>query len=555
MEKNYGEINISKLTEEYNIFINNKNKQLDDLNKEKIELINSKKYIRTIPFSLLHYENKLKKEEQFINDQQKNIKIFFSEKDKLQLLIEDIQNKENTQILYNEYIEIKNQLINNKNNLEKINEKINEMRKILNTLNKHKYDPNCKYCMDNQFVKDAIATKDKIIIKEYDKKLIELMIFNLEQKIKMKKFNDIEEKNKKLIDNEIKNIDINNKIISISHKIELLNKDIELKIINLIQIKETIKFFNENIESLEYNKNIDHKIKLLEQNKLDIEKIEHLAYNNFLSIKSEMEQLIIVIDKKTIDQNNIEKNINEIKNNIEIKEKLIVELLEYEKIQLNNNKINKNIIQIKKELTEKQVQLKQLLKNKEQLIEKICHINKEIEMYLLNKQIIINLEKELKINKIYIELVSKNGLPYELFQLLIPKIQNKMNEILMCITKFSIIIDLDEDNKILIYKVEENIKINLELCSGFEKFITNLALRVALIKLSNISTCNFMIFDESFLSIDSTYINNLSPIFATLKDSFQFILLISHSNIIKGYCDDALSIKRKNNFSHITNIK
>jgi aspartate oxidase len=48
------------------------------------------------------------------------------------------------------------------NEMDKLKTLVNEKLKKLAHLDKHEYDPNCRFCCDNIFVKDAIATRESL---------------------------------------------------------------------------------------------------------------------------------------------------------------------------------------------------------------------------------------------------------------------------------------------------------------------------------------------------------------------------------------------------------
>ena len=149
-------------------------------------------------------------------------------------------------------------------------------------------------------------------------------------------------------------------------------------------------------------------------------------------------------------------------------------------------------------------------------------------------------------------MMDKNGIPYDLLNNIIPEIEYRVNNILINLTNFNVSIELGDNNYISIYKNYDVYQHDIELCSGFEKFITGLCIRIALTQLSNLSTCNFMIIDEGFSCLDSNNINNLEALFEYLKNNFDFIIIISHIQTLKGLCDNILTIKvDKNNFSRI----
>jgi exonuclease SbcC len=81
--------------------------------------------------------------------------------------------KLDTEALQDKQLELSNANANLKNSLKKM-EKLKEL----------KYDPNCKFCMDNVFVKDAIETKNSIEAEQLSVKQLEETVELLEKRIK-----------------------------------------------------------------------------------------------------------------------------------------------------------------------------------------------------------------------------------------------------------------------------------------------------------------------------------------------------------------------------------
>ena len=80
--------------------------------------------------------------------------------------------------------------------------------------------------------------------------------------------------------------------------------------------------------------------------------------------------------------------------------------------------------------------------------------------------------------------------------------------------------------------------------SGFERFISSLAIRLALLDISNLPKLNFMAIDEGWSCFDTTNLNNVGQILDYLKTKFDFILTISHLTEIKQYCDKMIGLKK-----------
>jgi DNA repair exonuclease SbcCD ATPase subunit len=104
-----------------------------------------------------------------------------------------------------------------------------------------------------------------------------------------------------------------------------------------------------------------------------------------------------------------------------------------------------------------------------------------------------------------------------------------------------------------VYIKYEDKKWPLELCSGMEKFISGLALRVALINISNLPRPNYLVVDEGFSALDGHNIPMLHALFDYLKRNFDFIIIISHLDAMRDMVDKQLEIKKENGFSKIDN--
>jgi DNA repair exonuclease SbcCD ATPase subunit len=84
-----------------------------------------------------------------------------------------------------------------------------------------------------------------------------------------------------------------------------------------------------------------------------------------------------------------------------------------------------------------------------------------------------------------------------------------------------------------------------------EKFISSLAIRIALLRISNISKCNFLMIDEGWSNLDSDNMGQLSVLFDYLKDSFDFILVVSHLDSIKDFIDSTITVTFNHGYSKI----
>jgi DNA repair protein SbcC/Rad50 len=91
----------------------------------------------------------------------------------------------------------------------------------------------------------------------------------------------------------------------------------------------------------------------------------------------------------------------------------------------------------------------------------------------------------------------------------------------------------------------------LELCSGMERFISSIAMRVALINVSSLPRSNFLVIDEGWGSLDGDNISSVFNLFTYLKGQFEFIMVISHLDIMRDMVDEIIEIQQSGEYSKI----
>ena len=150
-------------------------------------------------------------------------------------------------------------------------------------------------------------------------------------------------------------------------------------------------------------------------------------------------------------------------------------------------------------------------------------------------------------------------------------LEKNVNDLLTIISDFTLKFDMS-DNKIdiyidrSVYKLDLNNKVSKTItssymksdkhdgkpvrhilvnnASGFERFISSLAIRIALLDMSSLPKISCMAIDEGWSSFDNTNLNNVSIILDFLRQKFDFILTISHIPEIKQHCDVIISLRQ-----------
>jgi DNA repair exonuclease SbcCD ATPase subunit len=200
--------------------------------------------------------------------------------------------------------------------------------------------------------------------------------------------------------------------------------------------------------------------------------------------------------------------------------------------------------------------------SKTEIQNKMIRLKTQIQIDLNNIKImeknelqLLQTKDKIQLYQMYIKLTNHNGLPYEILKTYIPKIQTQINQILSSIVDFSIEFQL-EDGKIQINILYPKMKdYNVCLTSGFEKFITSIALRMTLSRISLIAKPNFIVIDEGWSCFDSENLSNVSNVLNYLKTQYDYVIIISHLDEMKIQADYVVTINKKNGFSHVNPYK
>jgi DNA repair exonuclease SbcCD ATPase subunit len=242
----------------------------------------------------------------------------------------------------------------------------------------------------------------------------------------------------------------------------------------------------------------------------------------------------------------------EVKLENEVKEvtQTIADYLENEK-QIQKNKEIRNEIQlVRTDLASSKTLVEQknkLLLNLNGDVSSLTNQKETIEERIKEVE---DLEEQFGLYEYYLNALSKDGISYELISKALPMIEGEVNNILGQIVEFGVQLDMDGKN-INANIVYDDQKWSLEMCSGMEKFISGLAIRIALINVCNLPRPNFLVVDEGFGTLDNENLTSLYMLFAYLKTQFDFVMIISHIDSMRDVVDSLMEIKKVNGFSNV----
>ena len=233
---------------------------------------------------------------------------------------------------------------------------------------------------------------------------------------------------------------------------------------------------------------------------------------------------------------------------IEKKDQLNVDLKKF-----NAQSVDDSLSTLSKILHEKKNDLKKLDTERIQIINKIARDEAEISIARNNKEKYEDAKNKIKTYDLFLQATSKRGIPVQIINSLLPKINSEISKILKGVVGFTAVLEADlESNAMDIYIDYGDSRRIVELGSGMEKMIASLAIRVALINVSSLPKTNMLIIDEGFGSLDDINLESCGRLLRSLKKSFKNIIIISHIDAIKDIVDNTIEITKKGVNSYVS---
>lgn len=344
---------------------------------------------------------------------------------------------------------------------------------------------------------------------------------------------------------------------------EELNKN-EKILNNLIDEKSEILKINETIEINKKHEKINSEIndKLISINKYineyyELKNKKNDLYNTLNILNRKQEEYLLY--KESQIKYETRNKLNKILINVEESEKYLTDITKYEKyteIANINAMIMKNINNLENDLDDLEEDY-----NDTKL--KLVVIEKDIE--IINEKIKLEYEEQnrfndinMKIDKLkkYSEYMAE--IPSKIMDDRIPIIQDEINAILKGYTNFQCLIKVNKKTiDFYQYKLGSNNLIGISSCSGYELFILNIAMKMAIKKLCYINFPNFICIDEVWEKISIFNFDKLKNIFKILYDNYDIIFVISHIEDIKNILDDSfngiyINIEKHKNYSSVS---
>jgi len=254
------------------------------------------------------------------------------------------------------------------------------------------------------------------------------------------------------------------------------------------------------------------------------------------------------VNQLKVEEHSIASDIQDIKRRIDKYNQTKKEIRNKRRAQKRIDQLNSRLDGIKQKLDDVSSSVQRYHSNIKVAEQEQQRIQQELAVYS-------ELDQKYQAYDYYLEAVKRDGVPYELIDRTMPVIEQEVNNILSQIVDFSLNIELDGKNinAYIVYNADTSWA--LEIASNFERFVSGLAIRVALISIANLPCPNFLAIDEGFSVADSTNLNNMGLLFEYMRDQFEFVVVISHLDMMRDMVNGLIEIgKTENGFSKVSYI-
>ena len=340
--------------------------------------------------------------------------------------------------------------------------------KKINMLEGHEYDPNCKFCCENKFVKDANkAVKELPIITEGIETL----------------------------------------------RNEISDYDYKIENIGITQIKKDLQKIS------------------------DFRNKKHRMFSEIQQSRSRLEATQAKIDllKNEIASN--EEKVQEYEENRHVIENLSVLLGEQKavkaKVDEYKGKMNRCNEKIQGYLIEQG--------SVQQFIRTIEEQKKEQD----------DLEREWIAYDLFMRCMHPNGIAYEVIKQKLPVINEEIQKCLANIVDFEVLFENNGKNLNILIKHPQYEPRPLSMGSGAEKTIAAMAIRLALISITNLPKSTLFILDEPATALDQEHMEGFIRLLEMIKTKFKTVLIISHLDSLKDCVDMTIDIDKVGGYAKV----
>lgn len=306
-------------------------------------------------------------------------------------------------------------------------------------------------------------------------------------------------------------------------------KQAEKQAVKIQELSDDLKATKKILKSLE-SKGLEEKL----------EKYNSLIQNlSDLNVNRSENQVLLVEETAKVDKASLELKIQE-------------EKLHEMKLNVEETDAAEHLRSLRLKLRKLKAEEALFEERYQKLGEEVGLLQAQIEKLIEEKDKFDDLNEQWRVFELFMQATSKNGVPLEIIRSRLPEINTEIASILQGVTGFTVELEsVEGSNDMDIYINYGDSKRIIECCSGMEKMMSAMAIRVALTNVSELSKPDIFMIDEGFGALDAGNVEACSRFLQSLKKWFRCIIVISHVDAVKDAVDNVLELRRKGNDSYV----
>jgi len=183
---------------------------------------------------------------------------------------------------------------------------------------------------------------------------------------------------------------------------------------------------------------------------------------------------------------------------------------------------------------------------------KLGSAEQKLEMLVSQQEELFSLRAEFSAYELFMRCMHSNGIAYDIIKRQLPIINEEITKILSNLTEFNVFFEEDGDKLEIQIKHFDQDPRPLSMASGAEKTMAAMAIRLALLQVSNLPKSDIMILDEPGTALDENHLQTFTQLLDILKTQFKTILVISHLDSLKDVVDTTIDIENKEGFAFVS---
>ena len=214
------------------------------------------------------------------------------------------------------------------------------------------------------------------------------------------------------------------------------------------------------------------------------------------------------------------------------------------KIQVDREELEKKVVDLNAEIIEGDSQLRKLYMNigsMEANIENAKKLQVELD----------NLRNQYAAYDYFMRCMHPNGISYDIIKNKLSIINNEIAKTLANIVDFEVFFEDDGSKLNILIKHPKFDPRPIEMGSGAEKTIASMAIRLALLQVSNLPKSNVFILDEPATALDADNMEGFIRMIDMIKIHYDVVILISHLDALKDIVDTTITIEKNGSYSHV----